>query len=116
MTNESGLRPMEFNVVVRMDSAEETTSGGIILPRSKTERDELATDEGTLEAVSPHAFSYADWPQDAEKPQPGQRVMFAQYAGRIWKPKGDNGPVFRILKDKDIVAVIEQPPALAAAA
>src|SRR5690349_8342661 len=94
MTNESGLRPMEFNIVIRMDPTEEKTAGGIILPQTKAERDELACDQGTLEAVSPLAFTYADWPADAEQPKPGDRVMFAQYAGRIWKPKGDNGPVF----------------------
>lgn len=113
MRNDSGLLPHEFNVVIRMDPTEERTKGGIILPTSKTERDELATDEGTLVAVSPHAFSYADWPDGAEPPKVGDRVLFAQYAGRLWK-RGET--TFRILKDKDIVAVVEPVPALAAAA
>lgn len=112
MTNDSGLRPVEFNVVIRMDPAEEKTKGGIILPTSKTDRDELATDEGTLVAVSPNAFTYADWPEGYELPRPGDRVLFAQYAGRLWER---GGVKYRILKDKDIVAVIER-PALAAAA
>ena len=116
MHNESGLKPMEYNVVIRMDPTEETTAGGIILPTSKKDRDELATDQGTLVAVSPHAFTYADWPEGAVPPVAGDRVMFAQYAGRLWKPKGDNGPVYRILKDKDIVAVVEQQPTLSVAA
>lgn len=110
--NESGLKPMEYNVVVRMDPTEQKTAGGIILPSSKTDRDELATDEGTLVALSPHAFTYAEWPEDADQPSPGDRVMFAQYAGRIWER---GGVKYRILKDKDIVAVIE-PPAVAMAA
>lgn len=113
MQNESGLQPMEFNVVIRMDPTEEVTKGGIILPTTKTERDELATDEGTLVAVSPHAFTYADWPAGARMPQPGDRVLFSQYSGRLWK-RGE--VTFRILKDKDIVAVVEQPASLAAAA
>lgn len=109
--NESGLRPMEFNVVVRMDPVENKI-GNIIIPESKKDRDELATDEGTLVALSPHAFTYADWPEGAEQPCPGDRVMFAQYSGRIWER---GGVKYRILKDKDIVAVIE-PPAVAVAA
>lgn len=113
--NDSGLQPMEYNVVIKMDPTEEKV-GSIIIPVTKQERDELATDQGTLIAVSPHAFSYADWPEGAVPPKPGDRVMFAQYAGRLWKPKGDNGPVYRILKDKDIVAVVEQPAPLAAVA
>lgn len=115
MINDSGLRPMEFNVVVKMDPAEEKV-GSIIMPVTKQERDELACDQGTLVAVSPHAFSYADWPKSAVPPAEGERVMFAQYSGRLWKPDGDRGATYRILKDKDIVAVVERKPALVAVA
>lgn len=113
MRNESGLRPMEFNVIVEMDPTEERTAGGIILPTSKTDRDKLATEEGTLVALSPHAFTYAEWPADETPPQAGQRVLIARYAGAIHERAGKT---FRILKDKDIVAVIEQPASLAEAA
>ncbi len=109
--NDSGLLPQEYNVVIRMDPTEEKTPGGIILPAAKKDRDELATDEGTLVAVSPHAFGYAEW-GDTEPPKPGARVLFAQYSGRIWERGGIK---YRILKDKDIVAVIA-PAALAVAA
>lgn len=104
MTNDSGLKPMEYNVLVRMDPVEERTAGGIIIPVAKKDRDELATDEGTLVDASPHAFSYADWPEGQTPPQVGERVLFAQYSGRIWERAGVK---YRILKDKDIVAVIE---------
>jgi chaperonin GroES len=113
LTNSSGLRPMEFNVVIRMDPTETRTPGGLYLPPTKTDRDELATDEGTLEAVSPHAFTYADWPEGAAPPKPGDRVLFAQYAGRLWE---HGGTKFRLLKDKDIVAIVEPRPALSVAA
>lgn len=111
--NNSGLRPMEYNVVIRMDPTEETTAGGIILPSAKKERDELATDEGTLIALSPHAFTYADWPEGAAHPQAGDRVLFAQYAGRMWER---DGVKYRLVKDKDVVAVIDQPQRLSVAA
>lgn len=113
MTNESGLLPVEFNVVIRMDPVEAKTSGGIILPEQKKDRDELAADEGTLIAVSPLAFNYDEWPETARKPQVGDRVLFAIYEGRLWK-RGD--VTYRLVKDKSVVAVIEQPPALAAVA
>ena len=113
MTNESGLRPMEFNVVVEMDPTETTTKGGIILVQTITDREKLATEEGTLVALSPHAFTYAEWPADETPPAVGDRVLIARYAGAIHERCERT---FRILKDKDIVAVIEQQPALAAAA
>lgn len=115
MRNESGLRPMEFNVVVAMDPVAEKTQSGIYIPQTKVERDELACDEGTLVALSPLAFSYAseaDW-GEAVKPAAGDRVLFAQYQGRLYER---NGVKYRLLKDKDIVAVIESKAALAAAA
>lgn len=112
MTTDCGLRPMEFNVVIRMDPTESKTAGGIIIPDTKKDRDELATDEGTLEAVSPHAFTYAEW-LCAKPPKVGDRVMFAQYAGRLYEK---DGVKYRIIKDKDIVAVIEPRPSLSVAA
>lgn len=100
------LQPMEFNVVVQPKGGEEVTKGGIILPSSTQEADKLAADEGVLVAVSPHAFTYADWPEGARKPQVGDQVIFARYGGVL--RKGKNGdPDLRILKDKDIMAVIE---------
>ncbi len=108
MTNESGLIPSEYNVVVKPDAVEEVTKGGIILPVSTTDRDKLAADEGTLIAVSPHAFSYADWPEGEKPPQVGDRVVFARYAGSLIK-RGD--AEYRILKDSNIIAVVTEPKA-----
>lgn len=113
MKNDSGLRPMEYNVVVEMAPVEERTAGGIILPASKTDRDKLATEEGVLVALSPHAFTYETWPEGESPPAVGDKVLIARYAGAIHER---NGKTFRILKDKDIVAVVEPVPALAAAA
>lgn len=104
MQNESGLSPVEYNVVVRMDPVEEKTSGGIILPGSKTDRDKLAADEGTLVAVSPHAFSYAEWPEGQKPPKVGDRILMAQFDGRVWE-KG--GQTYRLIKDKSVIAVVE---------
>lgn len=107
----AGLVPMEFNVIVELDATEEKTAGGILLTTEKVERNRLEEVEGTLVAMSPLAGSEI-W-QDGNRPQIGNRVYFARYAG-ILTERGDRW--VRILKDKDIVAVIEQAPALAAAA
>jgi co-chaperonin GroES (HSP10) len=113
MHNESGLKPMEYNVVVEMDPVEDRTASGLYLPPSKVDRDKLATEEGTLAALSPHAFTYAEWPDGAEPPKVGDRVLIARFAGAIHERAGKT---FRVLKDKDIVAVVEPPASLAAAA
>lgn len=113
MPNESGISPVEYNVVVRMDVVEEKTASGLYIPKSKVDRDELSADEGVIVATSPHAFSYAEWPEGTSPPQVGDRILMAQFDGRIWK-RGD--VTYRLIKDKSVIAVIEQPSAVAAAA
>lgn len=106
MSNPSGIDPVEYNIVVRMDAVEEKTASGLYIPQTKTERDKLSADEGTIVAVSPLAFTYADWPEGSRIPQVGDRILMAQFDGRIWE-RGDT--TFRLIKDKSVIAVIQQP-------
>jgi chaperonin GroES len=99
------IEPMAFNVVVEIDKAETVTKGGIILPDSKTERERLACEEGVLVAISPLAFSYADWPEGARKPQVGDRVMVNRFAGML---RENDGKDYRIIEDKSLVAVLRE--------
>lgn len=114
MTNVEDLQPVEFNVVVELDRTEEKTAGGIIIPGQKVERNRLEETVGTLVAMSPFAFNYDDWPADARKPAIGDRVYFARYAGILNECDGSRW--VRIIKDKEVVALVGQKPALAAAA
>jgi len=105
LSNPSGINPTEYRVLVRPKKVEERTSGGIFIPDQTKERDQYAAMEGELIAVSPFAFTYAEnWPADA-KPKPGQRVLFAKYAGSTHK--GRDGEEYRIINDKDVVAVLD---------
>ena len=114
MTNVEELQPVEYNVVIELDRAEERTAGGIILTTEKVDRNRLEETAGTLVSLSPLAFNYDDWPESARKPQIGDRVHFARYAG-ILSECAENRWV-RIIKDREIVAVVAQQPKLAAAA
>lgn len=102
--NPSGIHPTEYRVLIRPVTVEEKSAGGIILPEEKRERDQYAVQEGELVAVSPLAFSYADWPAGAQPPQIGDRVIFAKYAGS--NRKGRDGVEYRVVNDRDIVAVL----------
>jgi len=94
---------MEFNVVVEVDCPPDRI-GSILLPPSVADKERLAADEGILVAISPLAFNYDDWPNGARKPTVGDRVLIGRYNG-ITREK--DGTMWRILKDKDIIAVIE---------
>lgn len=104
MLNESGINPVHFNVVVKLDKVEEKTAGGIILPDAVKTQDKLAAEKGVLVAVSPLAFGYAspdEW-GEAKKPTSGDRVLFARYSGTR---REVNGQEYVILKDDAIIAV-----------
>ena len=101
--NPSGIEPIEFKVVVRPAQAVAKTKGGIMLPEVVVERDQHAAMEGTIAAISPLAFTYEEWPASARKPEIGDTVIFARYSGITMK--GNDGQDYRIVNDKDIVAV-----------
>lgn len=106
--NTSGLIPTEFCVVVEMDAAPEKV-GSIFMPSDVQDREKLQADEGTLVAVSPLAFTYENWPEGSRKPQVGDRVVFRKFAGLLRTNK-ENGKDFRLLNDKDIVAIVDDRP------
>jgi chaperonin GroES len=106
MKNESGVFPTEYKVLIQPIEIAAKTKGGIILPDETKERDQFAQMQGTLVAVSPLAFSYAnetEWAK-ADRPKPGDKVLYAKYAGA--KVTGNDGQDYRIVNDKDIAAVL----------
>lgn len=98
-------RMAEYNVLIAPEDTEEVTVGGIIIPKSTKEKNDIMTMRGRLVMVSPHAFNYAEWPND-DMPKPGDAVLFAKYAGTL--VDGADGREYRICKDKEIVAVLEE--------
>lgn len=108
-----GLRPIEYNVVIAPAIAPKMI-GSIVLPDESRESKGMAMQVGRVIAVSPTAFNYDNWPSEALKPKPGDIVWFARYAGGIFD--GRDGREYRMVKDKDIGAVIEDARRLAIAA
>jgi chaperonin GroES len=100
-TNKSGIRPVEFKVLVKPDGVEKTSAGGIIIPDDKSDRDQMAMATGVIAEQSEYAFSA--WDNNA--PKPGDRVIFAKYAGMV--TTGNDGEEYRVMNDKDICAVLE---------
>lgn len=106
MRNDSGIQPTEFKVLIAPKPVQAKSKGGIILPDDTKERDQYAQMEGELVACSPLAFTYAgahEW-NGSDKPRPGDRVLFAKYAGAV--VQGKDGKDYRICNDKDVTAVL----------
>jgi chaperonin GroES len=109
-----GIQPVEYNVVVAPAVMPEKI-GSLHVPDEYRDNQALAMQVGRIVSMSPLAFDYAKWPDGSTKPSVGQIAWFARYAGKEFE--GIDGKTYRILKDKDIGAVIEdapQPPSFAA--
>jgi chaperonin GroES len=105
--NQSGIKPNGFNVLILPDAVEEKTAGGIYIPDDKKTKDEFATTDGTLIAVTKAAFAHiTDEEWDGTKPKPGDHVVFTKYAG--FRKKGKNGKTYLLVKGEDIHATIEE--------
>lgn len=103
--NASGIRPTEFKVLIAPKAVEDKI-GSILLPDQKKEADKYATMEGHLIDLSHLAFTYAtddEWA--GKKPKPGDRILYAKYAGV--RHKGKDGTEYVLANDKDVVAILE---------
>jgi len=102
------IKPLGDRVVVKPLEEEERTKGGIVLPDTAKEKPQ----QGEVMAVGP-----GEWDDEGEKRRPldvkvGDRVLFAKYAGTEWKHEDDE---YLILRQSDILAVVERTPAKAKA-
>ena len=102
------FRPLHDRVVVRRIEAEEKTSGGIIIPDTAKEKPQ----EG--EVVSVGTGTRADdgkvTPLDVKA---GDRILFGKWSGTEVRIDGEE---LLIMKESDILGVIEQAEALKQAA
>ena len=99
----SKFRPLHDRVVVRRVESEEKTKGGIIIPDSAKEK----PSQGEVTAVGPGGRDEAGKliPIDIKV---GDRVLFGKWSGTEVKIDGQD---LLIMKESDIMGVIEEPVA-----
>ena len=102
------FRPLHDRVVVRRIEAEEKTSGGIIIPDTAKEKPQ----EGEVVAVGPGARA-EDGTVTALDVRAGDRILFGKWSGTEVRIDGEE---LLIMKESDILGVIEQTEALKKAA
>lgn len=105
MENTSGITPVEFNVLVKQDDVKAQTRGGLHIPEELQDREKHGQTRGVIVAVSEMAFNEDVWPVGVDRPGPGQKIAFAKHAGTF--VEGTDGTEYRIIKDKDVVGLIE---------
>ncbi len=96
----ASFRPLHDRVVVRRVKEEEKTKGGIIIPDTAQEKPQ----EGEVIAVGPGARD-----EDGERIEMdvkvGDRILFGKWSGTEVKLDGEE---LLIMKESDIMGVIEQ--------
>ena len=94
------FRPLGDRVVVRRVKEEQKTAGGIIIPETAQEKPQ----EGEIVAVGPGARDEAGKlvPLDVKS---GDRVLFGKWSGTEVRIDGQD---LLIMKESDIMGVIEQ--------
>ena len=106
-----GLRPTEYNVIVAPARVAKTVgaSAALLAPDEYVETAEMAMQVGRIVAMSPLAFNYDAWKDnEALRPKVGDIIWYARYAGALIECAFD-GQMYRMVKDKDVAAVIEAP-------
>jgi chaperonin GroES len=102
------FRPLQDRVLVRRIDAEEKTAGGIIIPDTAKEKPQ----EGEIVAAGPGGRSETGQllPIDVKA---GDRVLFARWSGTEVKIEGKD---YLIMKESDLLGVVDETSTLKAAA
>ena len=93
------IRPLQDRVVVKRQDEETTSSGGIVLPGSATEKPQ----QGEVVAVGPGKKT-EDGKVVPVDLKVGDQVIFGQYGGNTVKVDGDE---LLILNESEIVGVVK---------
>ncbi len=102
------FKPLQDRVVVRRLEEEEKTAGGIIIPDTAKEK----PSQGEIVATGPGARDEKGQIQPLEV-QAGDRVLFGKWSGTEVTIEGED---LLIMKESDIMGIIEDAAATKAAA
>lgn len=107
MKNKSGIEPLGYHVLVKLDAPKqvrEKSAGGIVLPQTALDARQQEAATATVIAVGAHAWS--DIGNGKSQIKVGDIVGHARYAGRV--TRGIDGEPYVVMTDKDIICRINQ--------
>jgi len=106
--NDMAFRPLHDRILVRRIEADEKTAGGIIIPDTAKEK----PSEGEVIAVGPGARDESGKLVELDV-RVGNRILFGKWSGTEIKLNGED---LIIMKESDVMGVIEQTATLKKAA
>lgn len=96
-----GLKPIGDRIIVRRESADEKTAGGIILPDTAKNKPQ----RGEVIAVGPGKLT-DDGKRTAMQLKVGDHVLFTSWAGNEFEDKKSSGEIL-VMHEGDVLCVIE---------
>jgi len=94
--------PEGCKVLIEVDEAESVTPGGILLPPSSRQAEQLRLTMGTVRRCGPEVdVRIGDGKEFGE----GSRIIFAKYGG--FRLQDVSRRDFRLINDEDVLAVID---------
>ena len=96
-----GLKPIGDRIIVRRQSAEEKTSGGIILPDTAKNKPQ----RGAVIAVGPGKVK-DDGTRYPMQLKAGDHVLFTSWAGNEYEDKRSKDEIL-VMHESDVLCVIE---------
>jgi len=119
--NTSGIYPCHNHILVKPDTLEETTAGGIIVPQQVKAVHEISACYGVVIALGPDCFKHTvtvvedcdihgTWRKTERRTtqyseifaKAGDRIAFSTYSGL--EQMGEDGEKYKTLNDTDITA------------
>lgn len=104
------IRPVLHYMLVRVEEVEETTQGGIVIPKDTRDSEQMGQGVGTVVAMGPTCFTHETHRlPNGEYPgacKIGDRVVYQRYAGVVPPIDGVDDGRLRLLRDEDVIGVI----------
>ena len=102
------FRPLHDRILVRRIEAEEKTAGGIIIPDTAKEKPQEGEVSPSVRALATRPASWS--PLDVKV---GDRILFGKWSGTEIKLDGED---LLIMKESDVMGIIDTPSAVKKAA
>lgn len=96
--------PVLHRLIVKLDTLEEVTASGIVLPKDLIKKERKAIEVGTVVSIGETCFK--DYGGDINTVSIGDRVIIAQYSGK--EIDDVDGTTYIAINDQDVIAILKE--------
>lgn len=96
------ITPILHRLILKLDSQEEVSAGGIVLPKDLLKKERKAIEIATVVSIGETAFK--DYGGSENTVSVGDRVIIAQYSGK--EVKDNDGTIYIVCNDEDVLVIL----------